>query len=70
MILGKDKPMTMRGDISWGKVLVRCNACGEEYFVGRKELRNECGKNQGWFPCKKCGSHATTWDIDGAKGEI
>lgn len=60
--------MDYKDDVPWGQVLVKCNTCKQKYFVGRRELRNKCGNNNGWFPCTNCGSHATTWDIEG-KGE-
>lgn len=54
-------------EVPYGKVAVRCNDCKAEYFVGRRELRDGANANNGWFPCKECGSHSTTWDIEGRK---
>jgi len=47
----------------WGKVEVRCRLCNSIYFVGRKELKRKTDANHGYYPCDKCGSHATTWEL-------
>ena len=49
--------------IPYGYVRVRCGDCGETYFVKTRELKNKSEEANGFFPCIKCGSHATRWEF-------
>ena len=50
-------------DIPYGHVRIRCNTCGEVYFVTTRDLKRKSDETHGFFPCTKCGSHATNWEF-------
>ena len=43
------------------KVQVTCRVCHSVYLISHNELRQKANANNGWYPCNKCGSHATSW---------
>lgn len=50
-------------DIPYGCVRIKCKDCQQSYFLKAKILKKKVQENNGWFPCEKCGSHATTWEF-------
>ena len=48
-------------EIPYGHVWVFCKDCGENYFANLKDLKHKTDRNNGCYPCDKCGSHNTTW---------
>ena len=46
------------------KVVLKCKHCLSEFEMRKKDLRKVAEQHQGWVPCRYCGSHNTTWDLN------
>ena len=50
-------------DIPYGHVRIKCRMCGETYCITTKELKRKTDEFDGFYPCRKCGSHSTNWEF-------
>ena len=45
------------------KVVVKCDKCGNEYEMRKKDLSKTADKYGGYVPCWFCGDKGTTWEL-------